>query len=627
MAKKGGSFWDNPFGGMFDFNRDGREDFGEQWLAFKIFEECTKQNDSSDDDFFSSSRRRSHSYTNPESFSTDDSESDDFDSDDSGCGDLHEWRLFCDDGSDVGIDPEDYDTEEEYEEALADARSMWRFTCEDGSDVDIDPYDYASEDEYHEALAEARPASPAGITLTINVSMPGMEALNAINPADYPNKRKYDAAYRLCDVQQGTAYIAEDSSPEAEIERCQFILNSDTIAARYLTVYNGFLYAQAVKEHFTLPIDIPDEDDSIETYFDDLMREVAEEDPKLAVEIWGWCIKQFGPYPQYMYDKRTLYNFTMCSIDEYPEEFLDIAAETIGSDQEFCDGLLTKSPEFPCCCGPIIAKALKNGASKEASLMFIAAVINPAGKGKDLEELIERIISDCSDWEELETMEAFQAYILPVIEKMENKRIVRLYPKFATKVADYISYVEKSCERYQYSRRYEWRKNCADGSEYNIDPLDYETEAEYNQAIYDEKYAWRHWASFDARKYGVDPTAFETEEQFSAVIDKARQLEQQKRREEQAQRQQQRIAQYVDPLAQTDKTVYTFCGVMFENSPTIYHYRTNDDTITIGDLVVVPVGRDGKEAIAEVVTVQKHRRATAPYPVDRAKIIKGKYEG
>lgn len=71
MAKKGGSFWDNPFGGMFDFNRDGREDFGEQWLAFKIFEECTKQNDSSDDDFFSSSRRRSHSYANPGIFSTD----------------------------------------------------------------------------------------------------------------------------------------------------------------------------------------------------------------------------------------------------------------------------------------------------------------------------------------------------------------------------------------------------------------------------------------------------------------------------------------------------------------------------------------------------------------------------
>lgn len=621
MAKKSGSFWDNPFGGMFDFNRDGREDFGEQWLAFKIFEECTKNDNSSDSDFFVSPSRRS-SYVG---FDADDEPDFLDDSDDDVVG--HDWRLFCEDGSDVGVDPEDFDSEEEYEEALADARSMWRFTCEDGSDVGLDPYDYDTEDEYSDALAEARNVQPGQITLTINVEIPGMEALNAIRPEDYPNKRQYDAAYHLCDVKQGTAYISDDSSPEAEIERCQFILNSNTVAAKYLTVYNGFLYAQAVKEHFSLPVDIPDEDDSIKTYFDDLMREVAEEDPKLAVEIWGWCIKQFGPYPQYMYDKRTLYNFTMCSVDEYPEEFLDLASTAIGNDQEFCDGLLTKSPEFPSCCAPIIGRALKNGFAKEASVMFIAAMLNPAGKGKDLEELIERIISECSNWEELETMELFQLYILPVIQKMENKRIQRLYPKFAKKVSDYINYVEENCERYQYSRKYAWRNGCVDGSAYNIDPLDYETEQEYNQAIHDEKYAWRRWASYDARKYGIDPTAFEKEEEFNTAVDEARKIELQKRREEQAARRNASIASYADPLAETDKTVYTFCGVVFESTPTIYHYRLEDDSISIGDLVIVPVGRDGKESIAEVVTIQKHRRATAPYPVDRAKFIKRKYEG
>lgn len=42
MAKKK-NFWDNPFGGMFDFNGDGKEDLCEQWIAMKIFEECTKK--------------------------------------------------------------------------------------------------------------------------------------------------------------------------------------------------------------------------------------------------------------------------------------------------------------------------------------------------------------------------------------------------------------------------------------------------------------------------------------------------------------------------------------------------------------------------------------------------------
>ena len=32
------------FGGMFDFNGDGKTDLGEQWVAFKIFEDCAKNN-------------------------------------------------------------------------------------------------------------------------------------------------------------------------------------------------------------------------------------------------------------------------------------------------------------------------------------------------------------------------------------------------------------------------------------------------------------------------------------------------------------------------------------------------------------------------------------------------------
>ena len=104
MAKKGGSFWDNPFGGMFDFNRDGREDFGEQWLAFKIFEECTKNDNSSDSDFFASPGRR-NSYVG---FNADD-EPDFLDDSYDDVVD-HDWRLFCEDGSDVGVDPEDFDS-------------------------------------------------------------------------------------------------------------------------------------------------------------------------------------------------------------------------------------------------------------------------------------------------------------------------------------------------------------------------------------------------------------------------------------------------------------------------------------------------------------------------------------
>ena len=35
---------------------------------------------------------------------------------------MYEWRLYCEDGDDFGVDPDDYETEEEYEEALKEAK-------------------------------------------------------------------------------------------------------------------------------------------------------------------------------------------------------------------------------------------------------------------------------------------------------------------------------------------------------------------------------------------------------------------------------------------------------------------------------------------------------------------------
>ena len=118
-GKKGfrDSLFDNPFGGIFDFNGDGKEDFGEQWLGYKVFDDISKRRgkqggDSFDDDFFDS-----------------DDETD------------YLWRLTCDDGSEYGVDPEDYETEEDYEEALNEAKYGWRKTCEDMSETGIDPED------------------------------------------------------------------------------------------------------------------------------------------------------------------------------------------------------------------------------------------------------------------------------------------------------------------------------------------------------------------------------------------------------------------------------------------------------------------------------------------------------
>ncbi len=69
------------------------------------------------------------------------------------------WRLNCEDGSEYGISPEDYETRDEYHEALHREKYAWRDYCDDGSAYGVDPEDYETEEEYEDALECARSVS------------------------------------------------------------------------------------------------------------------------------------------------------------------------------------------------------------------------------------------------------------------------------------------------------------------------------------------------------------------------------------------------------------------------------------------------------------------------------------
>lgn len=66
------------------------------------------------------------------------------------------WRLNCEDGSEYGISPEDYETRDEYHEALHREKYAWRDYCDDGSAYGVDHEDYETEEEYEDALECAR---------------------------------------------------------------------------------------------------------------------------------------------------------------------------------------------------------------------------------------------------------------------------------------------------------------------------------------------------------------------------------------------------------------------------------------------------------------------------------------
>lgn len=531
-----------------------------------------------------------------------------------------------------GIDRDDYLTREDYLEAVREAKYGWRDDVEDGTEYGLDPEDFETQEDYEEALEDARLSSSQAVlsddaddanettfthddslsisiplSFSIEVSYPGKDKLEEIKESDYPNKRTYDAAYALCEIENGDPYIPSGTTKEAEAERHKFVLSQSCIAARYLTRYDGFIFVQAIKDNFKLPIEVTDEDDEVKNFFPDFFMELAEEDTNLALDVWVWCIKEFGPYQKYMENSWTLYNHILSSLDEYPEDLKDCLINRLGSDQSFRKGLLSECKDTPYCVPELIVRALQTHREPIAQVIFIAAMTNATAKSKWKEEVLKSIISGCSNWEELETMESFQTYILPIAKKIDDKRLQRVLPKMMKDVEDYICSVESSEEKYQFSRRFSWRTTYSESSQYGISPLDYETEQEYLDAIEEHKYGWRKHLAPSKLRF-ANPMDYETAEEFHAAVriafDEANRTKVATHRNE------------------NDKNIYQFCKVQLEEEPrNIFYYFPGELQLHIGDRVIVPLGHDNRKVYGIVVSIGSCYGSALPCAVNRIKDV------
>ena len=70
-----------------------------------------------------------------------------------------------------------------------------------------------------------------------------------------------------------------------------------------------------------------------------------------------------------------------------------------------------------------------------------------------------------------------------------------------------------------------------------------------------------------------------------------------------------------------------YCGVQFSKGGKVYHYRTTDPSISVGDKVIVPVGDDGGEREVVVATIDFCRWDNPPYPLKQTKEVKAKASG
>ena len=64
-----------------------------------------------------------------------------------------------------------------------------------------------------------------------------------------------------------------------------------------------------------------------------------------------------------------------------------------------------------------------------------------------------------------------------------------------------------------------------------------------------------------------------------------------------------------------------YLSVSFGDTYKTYYYKTEDNSIDVGDLVVVPVGTDGKERIVKVVKKEYFQSSSLPMPFEKVKAV------
>ena len=74
-----------------------------------------------------------------------------------------------------------------------------------------------------------------------------------------------------------------------------------------------------------------------------------------------------------------------------------------------------------------------------------------------------------------------------------------------------------------------------------------------------------------------------------------------------------------------DNEKIILCKVQFKGNYKSYTYRAEDETLAVGDVVDVPVGRNNDVTQAKIVDIGYFDAAEAPCPVDKIKMIIGKH--
>ena len=388
-------------GGLFDFNRDGKESIGEMYVAYQMYQKWLKRKEAKE--------TGTASYT----LSFDDEPDD-------------SWRDFCEDGSEFGIDPYDYDTEEEYEEALQEADFAAQRDYWDSLEYEADPGTLGEEEGYGQEYGEDWDDEEDDYDDEQDGMYPGY----------------YEEGYEGA----GTINITVTFSVEDEMQkkREEFCRQEHLIAARYLTLEGNFLFAQAIKDHFPVPCTLPEETTKREIRLDEILRKIARYDADLSIRIWDWCIDHFLPYKEYDYlASDELGENVLLELHEFPKGFTEKLVRYLKEHPDFARRLTDTGDEPLFGMPDLISAALRSREFSVADILFTGELEKAKGKWQFVNGLAEGLISSSINYEEKESIEYVRDHFLPLIAEIQDGMVQEEMPEWERKIAEYMEHMER----------------------------------------------------------------------------------------------------------------------------------------------------------------------------------------
>ncbi|MCD7785378.1 MAG: hypothetical protein LUH18_07375 [Oscillospiraceae bacterium] len=315
----------------------------------------------------------------------------------------------------------------------------WQSEASEGDDYDIDPYDYDSPEEYYEEVEmrelEETDTKPKDVS-DKSVSKP-------LSESDFPNKRSYDAAYV---VRMYEHYPADSVDESKELRVCKYISEGSSIASKYLTRHGAFLFTQAIKENFELPIELPDEDEFREIDPCNSLRKIARYDADLALKAWNWILDEFMPPMKEL--ELELGNFLVCTeyvlsnLDEYPKGFMPKFKKYIVEHPDFAELLFGSLKRVNFNLVGWVINSLEKGNVDEALGLLTPILKNPNFDGDDKERLLESVLDDCYNYNETDTIKRFRDYVLPLFMTYADEPMKARKPDWDLDVEDYIKDID-----------------------------------------------------------------------------------------------------------------------------------------------------------------------------------------